>query len=268
MKPPTLKSLRALLALVLLISQALSVKLHRETFNSVGSLPEVVVGVAAKTALQLGNQLFQLTGAPYFTGFFDERVYFRVGSVGYVVSMHLNPIMDNMTSRSYIGGQLTAADVAQSALELVKWMEDLRKGKTMYPYGAIGYESDNSCALGGLFYDIYQDNRSLPPLWSNNVHRANRNKTGVLSGGFPPLVLTNLARDDLLPRAPKTNGQQLCSRADNVWAACKGSDTIVSGTILGPGQSLYSELGARLYVEKGGNLCLYYYKPDPVNYWC
>ncbi|KAF9437487.1 hypothetical protein BGZ76_000567 [Entomortierella beljakovae] len=100
------------------------------------------------------------------------------------------------------------------------------------------------------------------------------------TGGFPKLVY----RPDYKPSSEgitlsrksgnNTQAMQPYSVSGNAYhfrtmTKCRGVDTLLSGPRLRRGGDLWSTMGARLYVQDDGNLCLWHYpKGTPTLYWC
>ncbi|KAG0225783.1 hypothetical protein BGW42_004090 [Actinomortierella wolfii] len=149
--------------------------------------------------------------------------------------------------------------------------------------GMIMYSS-SKCTVAAIHYmvDKYRGRvNSLPRLPGNETFLIPKE---ISRGDFtdvapvpdpeilkmPPVPFQEVKRDiKTRVNAIQPLGGGLCKRSDSGdMARCMGPDTLISGNTLAPGRSLWSDKGARLYVESDGNLCLYYYDPAPKNYWC
>ncbi|KAF9901457.1 hypothetical protein BX616_002259 [Lobosporangium transversale] len=266
-----------LAALALLVPQyVLAIRFHKESLpgpSLLGVSARRVAGSMTRLAISVSGEVAHRA----FTGTFSARV--ADSNTDYIIDIWLNVFgsyFDAVNNR-YDNG-LSTGDVLYGVNMLTDWMKSLidTENPTLYNHGGIGLESDSGCALGTIFYDINRighpdlkrmslsdGTHSLHPQLKSNTTK------GLLTGGLPPLVRTNLTLDDLFPKfkPPPRNGP-ICKRADNAFAACKGPDTLIDGEFLRPGQSLWSDNGARLYVQDDGNLCLWYYTPQPNMYWC
>ncbi|KAF9356920.1 hypothetical protein BGX26_004552 [Mortierella sp. AD094] len=163
-------------------------------------------------------------------------------------------------------GFITANDFTNSIVAT------LNVGGEGYYSAVIAAFLNNGCLVATIMYEY----RQLPPYSAQKKiveleHLKNITDHGKPYSGFQkglghPYNQTLYAVPKSKNRTKSDATVSLCKRSENPMAACSGYDTLLPGDSLKMGDSLYSQYGSRLYVEKDANLCLYSVKG--VNYWC
>jgi hypothetical protein len=154
------------------------------------------------------------------------------------------------------------ADVMSAVTEVINHLNPKSRS-----HGFSNLATNAKCPpAGGLGWEYIPSNgannglgHKPKPLWTIN------NTDAVM----PYEIVNKTSIETPLPRPP-VNGNPLCKREDvyRPLYKCSSPSTLLGGTKVSEGFSLWSPMNIRMYVEKGGNLCLYYYDPSPKNYWC